>query len=79
MNEKAMVCMVCEYAGPPKKKTEGSFLLEVVLWILFIVPGLLYSIYRQTTRHDVCRQCGAGVLVPKGSPRGREIWTATKY
>ena len=65
--EKYMVCRVCEYAGRPKIKIHGSFLIELVLWVCFIVPGLVYSLWRLTTREPVCRECGSGLLIPVDS------------
>lgn len=68
-----MVCTSCGSVGEPKSVTRGSFLIEVVLWLCFIIPGLLYSLWRLTTRHKGCRACGASTLVPTSSPIGRDV------
>jgi hypothetical protein len=67
------VCTVCHTADHPKTRTKGSFFIEIVLWICFIIPGVLYSLWRMTTRAKVCRSCGAEAIVPASSPAGRRI------
>ena len=63
-----MFCTSCGNTGTPKKVTRGSIWIELVLWLCFLVPGLIYSIWRLTTRHPACRACGAATLVPVDSP-----------
>lgn len=72
-----LICSTCGTCGKAKTVTKGSMGLEFVLWLCFLVPGLIYSIWRLTTRHDVCGACGANSLVPLSSPVGREL--AAKY
>lgn len=50
-------CPNCGYVGKPKKFTKGSILIEVVLWLMFLVPGLIYSIWRLTTKYEGCPRC----------------------
>ncbi len=50
-------CPVCKYSGPAVKTTKGSMSMEIVLWILFIIPGLIYSLWRLSTRATVCPKC----------------------
>lgn len=63
-----LYCSTCGHEGPTKLKTKGSLLIEIVLWICFIVPGLVYSLWRISTRHKVCTQCGSSTLLPTQSP-----------
>lgn len=44
------ICTNCGYEGKAIFKTKGSILIEIVLWLLFIVLGLIYSLWRSTTR-----------------------------
>lgn len=74
---KILICSACGTTGKPKSETPGSILIEIILWLCFIVPGLIYSIWRHTKRHDVCRSCGAAQLLPAESPAGRAL--AEKY
>lgn len=72
-----MVCGRCGHRGDTRTVTRGSILIEIVLWLAFLIPGLIYSIWRLTTRQVACGACGATELVPETSPRGREL--LTKY
>lgn len=56
------VCTTCGHHGPAAVKTRGSFLIEVVLWLCFIIPGLIYSLWRVATRGNVCSACGAATI-----------------
>jgi len=70
---KELICSNCGYKGKPKKVTKGSIFIEIILWIAFIIPGVIYSIWRLTSRNEACPQCGATNMVPLDSPRGRKL------
>lgn len=40
----AKICTNCGHVGRPIWITKGSFALEVLLWVAFLVPGVLYSV-----------------------------------
>lgn len=65
------ICAACGTVGQPKSETRGSILIEIVLWLCFLIPGLIYSIWRLTTRRPVCRACGGHELLPLNTPGGR--------
>jgi hypothetical protein len=67
------VCTICGSHGEPKKKTQGSLLIELVLWCMFIAPGFIYSIWRATSKLQVCRSCESTALVPSTSHIGQKI------
>jgi hypothetical protein len=75
---KPMVCTTCGHHGPTKNHTRGSVLIEIVLWLLFIVPGLIYSLWRLSTRRKVCSACEATTLVPADTPAGRRMLQAAE-
>jgi len=68
-----MICTTCGHVGRPKTKTQGNFFIEVILWLTFIVPGVIYTIWRMTSKQRVCRSCGSSLIVPKDSPVGRNL------
>lgn len=68
-----VVCPTCGSRGAPKSALRGNFAIEVVLWLCFIVPGLIYSVWRATSRHNVCAMCGAEGVIPANSPRGEAL------
>lgn len=69
----ARVCAACGTEGRGKYVTRGSFLIEIVLWLLLIIPGVIYSLWRMSTRKPVCPACGSEHLVPIDSPVARKI------
>ena len=70
----SLICATCGTVDEPKKVMKGSFLIELVLWIFLIVPGLLYSLWRLVTpRTKVCRSCGSTNIIPLDSPVGQKL------
>lgn len=65
-------CPQCGHTGTPKTHTRGSILIELILWLCFLVPGLIYSIWRLTTRAEVCALCGQPGVIPANSPVARK-------
>lgn len=72
-----MVCLACGHVGRPERITKGSIWIELILWLSFFVPGLIYSIWRLTTRHDACPACKQTSLIPVDSPMGRKFIAET--
>ena len=73
---KDLVCTNCGFRGKPKCFTKGSILIELVLWICLIVPGLIYSIWRHTSRYNGCPTCGAAHMIPIDSPMARKLMSS---
>ena len=67
------ICTMCGYVGYSKKITRGSFLMEVLLWLLFIFPGLIYSVWRQVSKYKACPMCKNATMIPLDSPVGRQL------
>jgi len=68
-----MICSTCGTPGKPKKVSRGSLLIEIILWCCFLVPGILYSLWRMGSKQKVCRKCGSPSMVPVNSPVGRKL------
>jgi LITAF-like zinc ribbon domain len=47
----------CGYKGLAREEKRGSTLLGVILCFFFLVPGILYFIFRSGYRY-YCPQCG---------------------
>lgn len=41
-----LICPNCGFSGCPKTITKGSFSVELILWLFFILPGVDYSVWR---------------------------------
>ncbi len=66
--EPVLHCMSCGTDAQANAYTKGSIWIEIVLWLCLIVPGLIYSIWRQTNKARKCAACGSEHLVPASSP-----------
>ncbi len=75
---KQSVCSSCGTVGNTKKVTKGSFFIEIILWIFFIIPGLIYTIWRLTSRYNSCAVCNSTNLVPVDSPVGQKLINQNK-
>lgn len=67
------ICPNCGIIGRPKTLTKGSLGIEVVLWLCFIFPDILYSLWRLSNRQRGCRSCGQPGVIRVDSPRGRQL------
>lgn len=65
-------CDPCGYVGPARPQSPGSPWVEAVLWITFVVPGLLYHLWRIFGRRYHCPRCGARDRRVK-LPTGRKV------
>lgn len=70
---KEVVCVQCESVETAKTHVKGHFIIELFLWMLFLLPGLVYSIWRLTTKSKVCKSCLSPDIVPVESPRAKRI------
>ena len=70
---KKFICSNCGVQGKGKDNTSGSLAVEIILWFFFILPGLIYSIWRLSTRKKVCSECGQDALIPIDTPRGKKL------
>ena len=69
------ICTQCRHIGDRELCSKGKTSVEVILWLLFLVPGLIYSIWRRTGRYCACPNCGNPSMVPLGSPLGKHLLT----
>lgn len=63
-----MHCMNCGTEAEPKTNTRGSMGMEIILWLCFLVPGLIYSIWRLNAKEQVCPACKSNKLIPTNTP-----------
>jgi hypothetical protein len=67
------ICPNCGFEGRPKRVIKGSIFVELILWIFLIIPGVIYSIWRLSSRYDACPKCAAPHMIPLDSPRGKKL------
>ncbi len=73
LGEEEYICPNCKYIGKPETHSKGNFLAEVLLYVCFILPGLIYSIWRESTTKRICPKCRGALMVRKDSPMGQKI------
>jgi len=57
------VCRKCAIVTRSRLLVKGSDVLEVILWLCLIVPGLAYHIWRRVTSTRICSRCGGVDLI----------------
>lgn len=73
-NDKRFICLACGSVDYPRKITRGSFFIEILLYLLLIAPGVIYTLWRLTTKYKGCRTCGSASIIPVSSPKGIELF-----
>lgn len=61
MANKCISCNNCGHVGWSKNR--GNFLITIVLAFFFLVPAVIYEIWRRSGL-GVCENCGSGEVVP---------------
>lgn len=54
---KQVRCPNCGFEGPAKRIVKGSIIIEIALWLLLIIPGIIYTLWRMTSKYDACSAC----------------------
>ncbi|MDP1886131.1 hypothetical protein [Polaromonas sp.] len=69
--------LICKQCGTLNEKGSsslpGSGWIEVVLWLAYVVPGIIYSIWRRTKRNATCAACASRELIQVGTPVGAQL------
>jgi hypothetical protein len=63
-------CPRCGTVAAPQSRARGSRGIELLLWLCFIIPGLIYSFWRRA-EVETCPACGEAGLIPASSPRAQ--------
>lgn len=72
-----LICTQCGHVGKSVYVTKGSMLAEAGLWLFFLLPGLIYSVWRLSSKTSVCAQCKNPSLIPLDSPNARKVLEST--
>lgn len=68
------LCTQCLNKVEPKKVVRGYFIIEIALWLLMILPGLIYTFWRIFGgRQETCPECGGHAFVPLDSPAAKAL------
>lgn len=64
-------CPHCGSLTPGKMKAPGSIGVELILWLIFLLPGIIYSVWRICSKKQVCTECAEPGLIAATSPRAK--------
>jgi hypothetical protein len=74
MAKPELVCAHCGYVGQSIVQMPGSTLVGIFLLLLMILPWLIYSIWRQAAKKEICPSCKKdGTMLSVDSPRGKKL------
>jgi hypothetical protein len=63
-------CPHCGTTAVPTTHTPGSVLIELALWLFFLAPGIIYSLWRLSARtRNTCPSCKTAGMIPMNSPQ----------
>ena len=71
------ICTNCYTIGQSKRHYKGSFFIELILFLCFIINGIIYGIWR-TSGGRVCPACGHETMIPVNTPRGQQLLRAAE-
>ena len=65
-NSLKIICPSCQFVGEAENLAKGSRKTEILLWCCLVVPGILYTMWRNSTdgQYMGCPQCGEGEIRP---------------
>jgi len=66
---KKYLCMECGCQREPMDVKRGLLVIEIFMWFLYILPGVIYSIWRRVRKQQVCPNCRYPSVVLTSSPR----------
>lgn len=75
--ETQLICTICGYTGTSNMKNKGNGLIELILWLFFLIPGIIYSIWRRSDKQSSCLKCGNKSMIPANTPIGQKL--ASEY
>lgn len=67
-HEKQYVCRNCGHIGERSRYVPGSLIIEILLWFTFVIPGLIYTLWRCSAKYYVCARCCSRSIIPVDSP-----------
>ena len=70
---KKFVCSKCGEVGLALRVKNGNIIMEVLLWLLFLLPGIIYTTWRNATSYLACSSCGSRDIIPARSPKGKAL------
>lgn len=72
------LCMECGCQREPIIAKRGFLIIELFMWLMYILPGVIYSIWRRVRTQQVCTNCRTPSIVLTSSSRAMGIMALLK-
>lgn len=72
------ICKECNHAGKPRVHKKGDILLGLALLVVFLIPGIWYFIWRESTAQYSCPKCKSLGMIELNTAQGRRIYNRIK-
>jgi hypothetical protein len=66
-----LICKVCGNVQHEKSGLPGSGWIELVLWLCYVIPGVIYSIWRRSRHQAACVSCRCREVLDVTTPVGQ--------
>ena len=70
---KKYLCTECGCQRDPINAKRGLLVIEIFMWLLYILPGVIYSIWRRVRTLQVCPKCRNPSIILTSSTRAMEM------
>lgn len=67
------ICRACGHRGVPESGKGGSAWILLILLMLYIIPGVIYWLWRRGTGYKSCPACGSKEVIPVSTPMGQKL------
>lgn len=72
------LCMECGCQRDPIIAKRGFLVIELFMWLMYILPGIIYSIWRRVRTQQVCSNCRTPSIVLTSSSRAMGMMALLK-
>lgn len=73
------LCTLCGHETlQPLRRMPGTGWVSLLLLVPFVLPGVVYQVWRFAMRREVCPRCGSTALIPGDAPLAR-TWRAAGW
>ena len=70
---KKYLCLECGCQREPVMANRGMLIIELFMWLLYILPGVIYSIWRRVRKQEICPNCRTPSVVLTSSSRAMNM------
>ena len=65
-------CADCGHIGASRVYDSGNDVTQILLVLLFVIPGVFYALWRRSMRYGGCRLCKSRRVMPLETPVAQE-------